>query len=266
MSERLGEHSVPVASSAKEGTSRYGLSHAVRMEWTKLRTLRSTWWTLGATVAGSTAIAVAVGLHTKDLSGDLTNNSLAGVAPGLLLIGLLGVLTMTSEYSSGMIRSTLATIPNRPMVLAAKAAVFGLTALAAGELAAFVAFFAGSATLPARIPAPTLTQPHVLRAVVLSGLGLALVGLFGVGLGAIIRHSAAALCAFAGLVFVVAQLAGALSTAVLPYVPVGIVANSLGVTRSGPDALSPWAGLGMLAVYAAVSLGVGARLLTRRDA
>jgi hypothetical protein len=93
------------------------------MEWIKLRTLRSTWWTIGIGVAGAVAIGVAVGHGTKNTSGDLTNNALAGMVPGLLLAGVLGVLMMTSEYSSGTIRATLAAVPGRPLLLAAKAAV-----------------------------------------------------------------------------------------------------------------------------------------------
>lgn len=79
----------------------YRFWHVARMEWIKLRTLRSTWWTMGIGVAGAVAIGVAVGRGTKNASGDLTNNALAGMVPGLLLAGVLGVLVMTSEYSSG---------------------------------------------------------------------------------------------------------------------------------------------------------------------
>src|SRR6266545_6433346 len=122
-------------------------------------------------------------------SFDPTNNVLAGLALGQLLIGVLGVLVMTGEYSSGAIRATLAAIPNRPLVLAAKAAVFGAVALAVGEAAAFIAFFAGEAALPAAVPGPALGQPGVLRAVVLAGAGFCLIGLIGLGLGAIIRHT-----------------------------------------------------------------------------
>jgi hypothetical protein len=118
----------------------YRFWHVARMEWIKFRTLRSTWWTMGIGVAAAVAIGVAVGRGTKNASGDLTNNALAGMVPGLLLAGVLGVLVMTSEYSSGTIRATLAAVPGRPLLLAAKAAVFGAVALAAGEVAAFVSF------------------------------------------------------------------------------------------------------------------------------
>src|ERR1700749_422192 len=125
---------------------RYGLRQAARMEWIKLRSLRSTWWTLAVTAAGTVGIGVAGGLNSRNASEDRTNNALAGVVPGLLLAGALAVLTMTSEYTSGTIRATLAAIPRRPLVLAAKAAVFGVMTLIVGEAASFIAFFADAAT------------------------------------------------------------------------------------------------------------------------
>jgi ABC-2 type transport system permease protein len=243
---------------------------AARMEWIKLRSLRSTWWVLALTVAGAVGIAVAVGVNTEDAAADLTNNALAGIALGLLLVGALGVLAMTGEYSSGTIRATLAAVPNRPLVLAAKAAVFGALALAAGEAAAFVAFFAGGAALPAGVPAPTLGQPGVLRAVVLGGAGYCLIGLLGVGVGAIVRSSPAAIAVLVGGVYVLAQLVAGFATWMMAWLPIAIVANSLSVTRPAGDDqirfLSPWAGLGVLGLYAAAALAAGAVLLARRDA
>jgi hypothetical protein len=249
----------------------YRFRHAAGMEWIKLRSLRSTWWTLAATVVGAVGVAVAVGVNTEDASADLTNNALAGISVGLLLTGVLGVLTVTGEYASGTIRSTLAAIPNRPLVLAAKAVVFGAVALAAGEAAAFIAFTAGRAALPARLPAPALGQPGVLRAVVLGGAGYCLIGLLGVGLGAVVRHTPAAIGLLVGGVYLLAQLVAALTPAIMPYLPVAIVANSLSVVR--PEIafgqvrfLSPWAGLGVLSLYAAGALGAGGWALARRDA
>ena len=249
---------------------RVGFPQAARMEWIKLRSLRSTWWMLALTVAGAVGIAVAVGVNTEDAAADLTNNALAGISLGLLLVGVLGVLAMTGEHSSGMIRATLAAVPNRPLVLAAKAAVFGAVALAAGEAAAFIAFLAGGAALPAGVPAPTLGQPGVLRAVVLGGAGYCLIGLLGVGLGAVIRHTPAAIAVLVGGVYVLAQLVAGFATWIMAWLPIAIVANSLSVARPVGDGqvrfLSPWAGLGVLCLYAAAALGAGAFLLARRDA
>ena len=252
----------------------YGFPQVTRMEWIKLRSLRSTWWTLAITVAGTIGIGVAVGLNTRNASGDLTNNALAGVVPGLLLAGALGVLTMTSEYTSGMIRATLAAVPRRPLVLAAKAAVFGAVTLAVGEAASLISFFAGGATLRHGITAPALGQPGVLRAVVLSGAGYCLIGLLGLGLGAIIRHSAAAIAVLVGGVYVLAQFIGAVAHGAAAYMPILIVANSLSTTKPEPchggaaqcpHFLSAWAGVGVLCAYAVVALVIGGWLLARRD-
>jgi ABC-2 type transport system permease protein len=242
----------------------YGFMQAARMEWIKLRSLRSTWWTLAVTGAAAIGIGVAVGLNTRNASGDLTNNALAGIAPGLAFAGILGVLVMTSEYSSGMIRATLAVIPHRRLLLAAKAAVFGAVTLAVGEATAFLAFFAGGAALRPGISAPTLGQAGVLRAVVLSGTGFALIGLLGLGLGAVIRHTPAAIAVLVGGVYIVAQFVGGITLTVGAYIPISIVANSLATTKNAM--LSPWVGLGVLCGYAAVALGLGGWLLARRDA
>ena len=248
---------------------RYRFSQVARMEWIKLRSLRSTWWVLAATVAGAVAIAVAVGVNTEDAAADLTNNALAGISLGLLLVGVLGVLVMTGEYTSGTITTTLAAVPNRPLLLAAKAAVLGVVALAAGEAAGFIAFFAGGAALPAGIAGPSLGQPGVLRAVMLSGAGFCLVGLIGLGLGAMIRHTPAAIAVLVGGVYVVAQFVAVLTHSLMAYLPIAIVANSLTVVRPIAEDqvvfLSPWAGLGVLCLYAAGTLGAGAWLLARRD-
>jgi hypothetical protein len=249
---------------------RYRFPQVARMEWIKLRSLRSTWWVLAVTVAGAVGIAVAVGLNTEDAAADLTNNVLAGISLGLLLAGVLGVLVMTGEYTSGMVRATLAAVPNRPLVLVAKAAVFGALALAAGEAAGFISFFAGAAALPTAVPAPTLGQPGVLRAVVLSGAGYCLIGVIGLGLGAIIRHTPAAIAVLVGGVYVAAQFVAVLARPLMPYLPVSIVANSLTTVQPLADGqvrfLSPWTGLAMLCLYAALTLGAGAWLLARRDA
>jgi ABC-2 type transport system permease protein len=263
------------AHAARIPAGHYRFRHVARMEWIKLRSLRSTWWTLLITTAGAIAMAIVIGLNTRNGSEDLTNNALAGMVPGLLLTGVLGVLVMTSEYSSGMIRATLAAAPRRPLLLAAKAAVFGGVALAAGEAATFLAFFAGGAALRHGIPAPALSQPGVLRAVLLSGTSFCLIGLLGLGLGAIIRHSATAIAVLVGGVYVGAQIIAAAAHSVLAYMPILIIGNSLSTTKPQscggqvaqcPHFLSPWAGIAVLCLYAAVALAAGCWLLARRDA
>lgn len=132
---------------------RHGLAHAARMEWIKLRSLRSTLWALVATVAGMLVIGIVTMANTHAPSPDKAdtfdpvNNVLAGIALGQLIVGVLGVLVVTGEYSSGAIRSTLTAVPNRPLLLAAKAGVFGTVTLILGEVVAFATFFAGRLAL-----------------------------------------------------------------------------------------------------------------------
>jgi hypothetical protein len=246
--------------------TRYGFAQVARMEWIKLRSLRSVWWTLAITIAGAVTIATIVGANTRKGTGDVTNNSLAGVSLGLLALGVLGVLVITGEFTSGAIRSTLAATPRRTLVLAAKAAVFGAMALTAGELAAFIAFIAGAAALPSRITAPTLGDPTVLRAVVLTGIGLCLVALLGLGVGTIVRHTGAAVGVLVGGVFVATQISAAISSAILPYVPIILVGSSLGTVQHQQGTIGPWPALAVLSLYTALSLLIGGWLLARRDA
>lgn len=254
----------------------YRFRHAARMEWIKLRSLRSTVWVLAATVVVMIGIGVLVMANTKPPATaadravfDPTNNVLAGVALGQLAIGALGVLLMTSEYSSGMIRATLAAIPNRPLVVAAKAAVFGVVSLVVGEVVTFVEFLAGRAALPAAVPHPDLGQPGVLRAVALSGAYLCMVGLIGLGIGAIARHTAAGIGAVVGLLFVLPLVVAGVEGGPEPaakFFPTFIAGNSLAVSKPVAQMLSPWAGFAVLCGYTVVALLAGAFVLARRDA
>ena len=246
---------------------RYRFWQVARMEWIKFRTLRSTKWALLFALAGMIGIGIVAGFNTRNARGDVTNNILAGGALGSVVFAVLGVLVATSEYSSGTIRATLAAIPRRPLVLAAKASVFGVVALAAGELATFAGFLAGAAFVRAGVPHPALSQPTVLRAVAMSGAYLGLIGLIGLGLGTIVRHGAAAIAVLVALVFV-APLAGLAQTPVGKFLPELIYANSLGATKPVTQigTLPPWPGLGIIGAYAAVLLIAGGWLLVRRDA
>jgi ABC-2 type transport system permease protein len=249
------------------GPGSYGFRHAARMEWIKLRSLRSTTWVLGAGIAVTIALGTVAGLNTQDPHGDPTSNMLSGVLFGQLVLGVLGVLVMSGEYSSGMIRATLAAVPRRPLVLAAKAAVYGVVALAAGEIATFGSFLGGTVALRASVPHPSLAQPAVLRAVALAGVYLALVALIGLGLGAVIRHSAAAVAALVGGLFVLPPILGAATRASGQFMPEMIAGNSLSAVKPVAGfTFSPWVGLGIIALYAAVILGAGGWLLVRRDA
>ena len=154
----------------------YGFRAVARMEWQKLRTVRSTWYIVAAFAVAMIGLAMVTASHENyaqmsaadRASFDPTYDAFLGLVVGQLLLGALGVLAITTEFSSGMIRATFAAAPRRPLVLAAKAAVLGAVSLAVGEISAFAAFFAGQAMLKAPAPHATLGQPDVLRAVLMA--------------------------------------------------------------------------------------------------
>ncbi|HEU5002331.1 MAG TPA: ABC transporter permease [Actinomycetota bacterium] len=255
--------------------SSYGIGDGVRSEWTKFMSLRSTRWTLAlfpvTAIAFGMVIGAATGAHWPHMTAqarthwDPTNNLLAALVPGYLLVPVLGVLMMTSEYGSGSIRSTLAALPRRPLVLASKAIVFALVAFVACEAVTLATFAAGQAVMGSA-PHAHLNQPGVLRALVLSPGFLVLMGLFGLGIGAIVRRSAAAVAVYAGFAVVVPPILSALPGRLWKFGPIIIMGNSVGAVKIMPGFLSPWAGFGVMAAYAALALGAGAFLLAARDA
>ncbi len=251
----------------------YGLRQAVRAEVTKLRSVRSSTWTLLAMVIGTLLLTVLAtrGIHHDGpgaRSFDPTNQSLTGLALGSLVIGVLGVLTMTGEYGSGTIRASLAATPRRPLLLGAKALVVGTVSLVVGEILSFACFFIGRAMLSGNAPVASIGQPGVLRALLLSGAYLALLGVFGLGLGAIIRKSAGAIAAYAGVIFLLPTLLQPLNADGNParFAPESILANSVAAVLPQSGQLSASVGFLLMVVYCAVVLGLGALLLVRRDA
>jgi ABC-2 type transport system permease protein len=263
---------------AGQAEGRYGFRSVAHMEWLKLRSVRSTWWTMLVFAVGMIGIAILVLAHqhwatmsAQDrASFDPTNDSYAGLLAGQLAVGVLGVLAITSEFSSGLIRATFAAAPRRPLVLAAKAAVIGAVALVAGEILAFAAFAVGEAVLRAPAPHATLGQPGVLRAVLMAGVYPALIGLIGLGLGAVIRHTAGAICAVVGVLFVLPLILVPLGTSIQnsvgQYLPMPIAENSLTAVKPVAHSLSPGIGFALLGLYAAVALAAGGWALARRDA
>ena len=263
---------------------RYRPAGVLRSEWVKLRSVRSTTWTLLATVVATVGIGIIATAteagrwaHTPPgsrLSFDPTNLSLTGLLFSQFAIGILGVLVISAEYGTGTIRSSLAAVPDRRLLLAAKAAVFALVALVVGEVVSFGTFFVGQMLIGGGAPHATIGQPGVLRAVVGGGLYLAVLGLFAMGLGSIIRHTAGALAAFVGVLLVIPLIVPALPTSLnhaigkLEPFTIGNAMTSVNthVGSGATPAFSPWAGLALLAGYAAVALGVGGWRMMRRDA
>jgi len=258
------------------------ISSVFRSEWIKMRSVRSTMWTLVAMTVITVGIAViatgsaaghwsAMSLADR-LAFDPTSESLLGLVFAELVIGVLGVLVMSAEFSTGTIRSTLAAIPNRPLVLASKAAVFAVVALVVGEVLSFGAFLVGQALLRSPVPHASLSQPGVLRAVAGGGLMIAVLGLFALGLAAIIRHTAGAIAAFVGVLLVLPALLQALPTSlanrISEYLPLQISGTMTSVHHSigQSPALSPWVGFAVVCAYAMAALVVGGVLMARRDA
>lgn len=250
----------------------YGLKEALRAEVTKLGSVRSTTWTLLATVVGTLLLTVLSTAHIHRQFGkngfDPTNQSLTGLALGSLTIGVLGVLMITGEYGSGTIRASLAATPRRPLLLAAKAMVISALSLVVAEILTFSCFFLGRAILSGNAPVATLGQPGVLRAVMLTGAYLALLGMFGLALGVIIRHSAGAIAAFVGFTFLLPAILQPLNSLGNParFAPESILANSVAAVVPQSNQLSPTVGFLFMALYTAVALGLGALVLVRRDA
>lgn len=276
---------------------RVGLRQSMAAEWTKLWSVRSTMWTLVATVIAVLGLCVlgTATIRPDEVIGDPTRRTLVGFFLGQLIFGVLGVLVMSAEYGTGTIRATLAAIPRRPVVLGAKIAVFGAVAIVVSEILAFCAFFIGQAILSTKhgtgfiLPggfkvspgiahlissnSASLSQPGVLRAVVGSGLYLAALGLLALGLATIIRHTAGAISAFVGVVLVVPIIVEALPNsihdAVARYLPASIgmvMFSTRGVHDFSGPAFSPWAGMAILAGYVVAVLGIGCWLLVKRDA
>ena len=252
-------------------------SAVLRSEWCKLRSVRSAVWMLVAAVVFNFVVAAVLGIvlpgHLSAQSKetiDPVQVSLGGLHLSQIAIGMLGVLVISSEYTTGMIRATLTAVPQRRLMLTAKALVLGAAALVTGLVASFAAFLVFQAFLPAGEPMrATLADPGVLRAVVGGGLYLAVLALLGFGLGAVIRSGAGAVAAVFGLLFVPTLLAALLPDSwrgtVGPYLPMN-AAEAVYITHPQSGTLGPWAGFGVFCGYAAAVLLASFILITRRDA
>ena len=251
--------------------------HVALSEWTKLWSVRSTRWSLFAAflfTIGIAALACAVVAHhypqmdvREQLNFHPLEVNLAGVQLAQLAIGVLGVLIITAEYSTGMIRASFTAVPKRLAVLWAKVGVFGAVTFALMLPAVLVAFFVGQAILSRHDINTTFGAPHVARVLVGAALYLTVVGLFGLGLGAIVRNTAGGIASFAAIMFVLPPLMNVLpsswNNAASPYLPLQAGEAILATTPGGH--LSPWLGLALFAGYAAAAIAVAAVLLVRRD-
>ena len=242
-------------------------------EWTKLRSVRSTYWTLLVAVATPIGLSalVAVALANSPGKGAPVDPLLPGVLSqeyAVLAVGVMGVLAFSTEYSTGLIRTTFAAVPRRRAVLAAKAAVIGAVTLVAGELVAFASFALVQAVLSGKHLGVSLSRPGVPGAVLAAGLLLFVVATMGLGLGAIVRHTAGGIAALVGLIIVPAILA------LLPA-PWGArigrftlldAARQVTALHPATNLFAPAVSLVVLLAWPAVTLLAAALTITRRDA
>ncbi len=265
-------------------SGRAGFGGTLRSEFTKIRSVRSTYWTLLVLLAVSIGIGAAISAgtaanwsHTSPsdrATFDATQASIAGLFfLGQLVIVVLGAIVLTAEYSTGMIRTSLTAMPRRATVYAAKVVVFAVVALAVTLVAAFVAFFLGQSLLASTHQSATLAGHDVLRAVIGIALYITLCGLFAFAAAAI-WNTAATITTMIGLLFVIPTLVNLLPNSwgndLVRWLPSSAGrAISATVREAGPQnshLFSPWGQFTVFAVYTAVLLVVGGILFRKRDA
>lgn len=286
----------------REPRGRAGFLGTVRSEFTKIRSVRSTYWTLlalvvacigigalfswgqtqrlasvrsGRTIDGrhlppGAAAHIAANIHSQ-----AANISLFGLLFGQLVIIVLGALAVTSEYSTGMVRTSLTAMPRRLTMFTAKGVVFCLVALVVGEVTSFLAFFTGQAILSGQHVSTTLGAHDVLRTVVGGGLFLAVCGLLSFGIGAMLRHTAGAIAAGIGVMFVLWILSqflpgppsGWFGQADLDkWIPFNAGSAIWEHQANGLNPFSPWIGFAVFCCYAAAAIVGGLVVFLRRDA
>jgi ABC-2 type transport system permease protein len=260
-----------------------GFGRLLHAEWTKIRSVQSTVWSLLAFVVvavGFSTLIASVISHDWNTPGNHPNHARlladptavifgAGIGLGQLAICVLGVIVITSEYTTGAIRASLLAVPIRIRMLAAKAVTFALLVLVVSAVTVFAVFFITTAILHSHVSI-TLSQPGVTRAVIGAILYLTVLGLFSLAIGGLIRHTAGAIATVIATVIVVPPLVslipGTIANHVHGYLPT--VAGELiaQTTQESGDVLSAWQGFGVFCAWTVVLLVACGWLLVRRDA
>jgi len=282
---------------------RAGVRQLVHSEWTKLRSVRSTWISLAIIVIAGLGISALVssieaGRWTRLALSERANFdpvrvSQGGIFISQFVVGVLGALVVTSEYSNGMIRSTLAAVPRRSSVAVAKALVIGIVIFVVSEITAFAAFFVsrailvghGGKPLPASatllqkvhataVPVVSLGSSGVAAALFRTGLYLTLMALIALGIGLLLRHSTGAISLFVGLLLIIPLLIQLLPSSMTTSIEPKLLSN-LGLAMSATTQrkndfagvlMAPWPATLLLCVYTAIVFGLGVWFLVRRDA
>jgi ABC-2 type transport system permease protein len=261
------------------GRGRAGFGGVLRSELTKLRSVRSTWWTLlvlmVVSVGFSALICAVTNANWKNLSAssratfDATSTSLGGIGfLGPLVIAVLGALVITSEYSTGMIRTSLTVMPRRSVIFGAKAVVFGLVTVVLALVASFVSFFLGQALLGSH--SASLSHPGTMRAIIGTAIYVTLCGLLAYGVGVILRHTAGTITLVVGVLFVlpiiVALFPSSWHDAIVRWLPTS-AGNAISTTvGTNDDMFSAWGEMAVIGAYVVVVMIIGVMLFRTRDA
>jgi len=258
------------------------MSTAVHAEWIKLRTAPWTGWLLAAVIAVTAALGTAADAAARCPVGgchlDPAKTSLTGIYLGQAIVVVLAVTALSGEYGTGMIRVTFAAMPGRAVVLAATAAVIAALVLAAGTVAVLGSVLAGRLILPGHgftarhgYLLLSLAEGPVLRASIGSVLYLGLIALLSLGIAAAVRDTAAAIGIVLGLLYVAPVITAVLGRSAaarhlqqLAPMTAGLAIQATTSLRSLP--IGPWAGLGVLAAWAAAAMLAGSLLLHLHDA
>ena len=248
----------------------------VRSEWTKFRSLRSTVYTLLLAVVFMIGLGALFSAVTANQPGGLepgqsaTSVSLSGMFFAQLAIGVLGVLLISGEYSTGMIRSSLTVVPRRLPVLAGKIVVFAAVVLPTMLIASVAAFFVGQALLNGQQLDASLADPGAFRSVLGAALYVTVAGMIALALGALLRNTAAAITTFVAVFFVIPTLTLLLPASVtdhfVQYLPSNLGAGLTGGASDLAHSLAPWTGFALLCGYAVILTGIAAWRLHRTDA
>jgi ABC-2 type transport system permease protein len=247
-------------------------------EWTKLRSVRSTRWSLLVatvlTIGFPILAAAVVSSHwghqsaAERASFNPLDPALIGSQIAQLAIGILGVLVISAEYSTGMIRATFTAVPKRLPVLWAKAIVFAVVTFVLILPSVLIAFFASQSILSRHHANIAWSHPGVARAVIGAALYVTVVAILTLGLGTIVRNTAGGIATFAAIFFVVPPLMNVLPTswndAITPYLPGNAGRAIISITHDA-HSLAPWTGFALFCGYAAITLLIAAILLVRRD-
>jgi ABC-2 type transport system permease protein len=273
---------VPARKSPLDGI-RVTFPNVVRSEWVRFRSLRSSWVTLAVTVVLLVGLAAlfswARAAHwpprdqAEAASFDPTQQAIAGgTFLGQLAIGVLGVLLVTGEYATGMIRATMTAVPQRAPVLVARAFVFALFMLVVLVPSVVVAFLVGQVLLASKGIDTTLGAPNVLRMVAGAGLYLVGIGLLGMGLGWLLRHTAGAISTLFGTLFILPLIVHFLPAPwpvnLTKWLPGGVgdtAGLAIWTPHPGAHSFGPWAGFGVLMLWVVAMFVIGAIILRRRD-